>query len=549
MWCGVAASPLLAAPALAAGSCEDLSALKAAHVTITVAATVNSAADIAPNLAQSKLPVPFCRVGGFISPTKDSHIGFEVWLPPAASWNHKYEAVGNGGLSGALNYRAMVPGYSRGYATMTTDLGHESPQVEDASWALGHPEKVIDYEYRGEHTSTLAAKQIVDAYYGVAPAHAYYAGCSAGGIQGMTELLRYPKDYDGYIFGDGTPDHLGQEMLAFWNTLVASLADPESALKPAQMLLVHKAVLQQCAGKDGGVASDPFLTDPSACKFEPKTLQCSAGQSTGECLTPKQVAIFEKVYQGPTDPRTHAVLFPGVTPGTELGWDRYFTGKTNPAGVERPWAGFLADMVYNDPTFLTQQKYLKFSFDKDYKLLRQTRVAGETLDASWNTRNRDVDAFAQAGGKVIHYHGWDDPNIPSMEAVKLFMSVVADQAKRHHMTSEQALAETQKFYRLFMVPGMGHCSGGEGPSDFGQNASANASADPESDTLSALERWVEQGKAPEHFVASRVDAKTRVVSMTRPVCAYPKKPIWNGVGDTNDARSFYCAVKPPSPKS
>lgn len=527
----------------AATTCEDLSKIHAPDMTITTAATVTNAATIGDAVAQTPPSTPLCRVGGFITPTRDSHIAFEVWLPVSDAWNQKLVAVGNGGLSGALNHRAMVPMFNRGYATMTTDLGHtNNPPTagEDATWALGHPEKVIDYSYRAEHVTTLAAKQIVNAFYGRTPRHSYYTGCSAGGIQGMTEVLRYPRDFDGYVIGDATPDHLGQEIGAMWNTLAASLADPANALTASQTALVHQEILNQCVGKDGGTGSDPFLTNPMACSFDPKRLQCAEGRDTSSCLTPAQVAIFEKIYQGPSNPRSHEPLFSGLTPGTELLWDRYFVGKKNPVGPDRPWAGFMTDMVYSDPDYLTQQKYLSFDFDKDYAAVRAHKVAHETLDASWNTQNRDLEEFRQLGGKIIHYHGWDDPNIPTLEAVKFFEQVLAEQTKRRHLTEAQALEATQAFYRLFMVPGMGHCAGGSGPSNFGQNGQRPLKAEPEYDTLIALENWVEQGKAPVQFIGSRQD-KSGAVDMTRPICAYPKEPVWNGSGNANNADSFTCS--------
>ena len=522
--------------------CEDMAKFHAAGVTIVTATSADSMAQIPGGAGQLNTPV--CRVSGFLTPTKDSHVGFEVWLPPADAWNHKYQAVGNGGLSGALNYRAMLPGFNRGYATMTTDLGHTNTPpnaVEDATWALGHPEKVVDYAYRAEHLSTVVAKKLIETYYGHASSHSYFTGCSAGGIAGMTELLRYPKDYDGYIIGDATPDHLGQEIGALWNTLTASLADPPEALQPVQITLVHQEILRQCVGHDGGAPSDPFLTDPTACHFDPKVLECAAGQSSPSCLSSAQVEIFQKIYQGPLDPRTHESILSGLTPGSELLWSRYFVGKKNPVEPDRPWAGFLTDMVYSDPQYLAQQKYLTFDFDKDYQAVRHQKVAGESLDASWNTRNRNLEAFKQAGGKIIHYHGWDDPNIPPLEAVKFFMSVVADQAAHHRLPPEPALQRTQEFYRLFMVPGMGHCFGGEGPSSFGQNGQRATQADPEHDTLSALERWVESGVAPEQFMAARLNAKTGEADMTRPICAYPHKPVWNGSGSASEAINFKCS--------
>lgn len=493
-----------------------------------------------------KVSTPFCRVVGYLTPTSDSHIGFEVWLPPATTWNHRLEAVGNGGFSGNVNLRAMVPGLSRGYATMTTDEGHinkpEEP-VEDVSWALGHPEKFIDYAYRAEHVTTIAAKQIIAAYYGTAATHSFYSGCSAGGIQGMVEMLRYPKDYDGYIIGDATPDHMSQELGAFWNTMAASIADPSEAFKPNQVALIHKEALKQCVGKDGGASGDTFLSDPLACSFDPKPLACSAGAPADSCLSPAQMTDLGKIFQGPVDERTHKQILAGLTAGTETSWARYFTDKKNPVGTERPWAGFMAYVAYGDPDYLTKEKYLTFNFGSDYETIAQRKLSGQTLDAVFNTWTRDMDPVKAEGGKVIQYHGWEDPNIPSLEAVNFFNEVVADQAKRHHLTPQQAQEETEKFYRLFMVPGMGHCAGGAGPNSFGQNAPA-VKGNPEVDVLSALETWVDTGAAPEKFIGSRMDQKTRTVDMTRPVCPYPQTPVWNGSGNPDEASSFTCKVQP-----
>ena len=544
--CGGVLAALLGTSALAATSCEDLTKVKSPNLTVSKAEMVESLASVAANLAQTKIAKPFCRVVGYLTPTKDSHIGFEVWLPGADSWNGKFQATGNGGFQGAINYRAVIPGLTRNYATLTSDLGHiNKGGTEDATWALGHGDKVVDYAYRGQHESVVAAKTLIQSYYGTGPKHSYFTGCSAGGISGQTELLRYSQDFDGYVIGDTVADHLGQEMAAFWNTLEASLKNPAEAIRPEQIPAIHKAVLAQCAGKDGGLASDPFLTDPRACKFEPKTLQCKPGQEPTTCLTVAQVEILRKLYQGPVNPRTGQSILAGLTPGTELGWDRYFTGKKNPAQADRPWGGFMMYMAYQDPEYLSAQKYQQFNFDKDYEALRKIVIGGETLDSSWNTRNRNLDAFVKSGGKIIQYHGWDDPNIPALEAVKFFDSIVADQGKQHKLTPQQALDATLKFHRLFMVQGMGHCSGGDGPSSFGQGGGGAAYGNPEADTLSALERWVEEGVAPERFIGSRTDEKTKQVDLTRPICAYPKIPVYKGSGSTSEAANFACVVPKP----
>lgn len=330
-----------------------------------------------------------------------------------------------------------------------------------------------------------------------------------------------------------------------WKTLWASLADPSEALSAGDLALVHGAVLRQCAGKDGGAPGDAFLTDPPACNFQVAELECSPGQAPSTCLPAAKVRTFKKIYRCPLDPLTHELIAPGVTYGSELLWPRFFIGRKNPMAADRPWPGMLADMIYQDPQFLTEEKYLSFNFGSDYRALLKKRIAGETAESVFDNRNRDLDAFEREGGKVIEYHGWDDPNIPSLEAVRLFESVVADQARRHNLSEARALRVTVRFYRLFMVPGMGHCGGGAGPSDFGQPGHRPVKIDPQHDTLLALDRWVERGIAPRQFIASRTNAMTGKVDMSRPICPYPEEPRWNGHGNPKEAASFVCADPRP----
>lgn len=555
----VVAALAVAGRAHAQEACTGLAGLHQPGMTITRAEPVASVAAFAPDLATSAGGDPLCRVDGYLSPTPDSHIGFEVWLPAPARWNHKLHAVGNGGLLGALNRKAMAPGLRRGYATMTTDLGHlnQPPGTpEDPSWAPGHPDRIVDYAYRGEHLATLAAKQVIARYYGRAPTHAFYTGCSAGGIMGLSELLRYPHDYDGYIVGAATPDHLGQEAGAMWNTLAASLADPANAILPAQAAALHAAVLRACGGRDGGAPGDAFLTDPQMCAFDPHTLACRPGEAAQICLSPAQVAIVERIHGGPVNPRTGAQLFSGLDWGTELGWQRFFLGKTNPVGTDRPWAGFMALMAYDDPTWLTRERYLTFDFDRDLTEVRARRVGGETLDSSWNVRNRNLDEFAAAGGRIIQFHGWDDPNIPALEAVRFQRELVADTMARHHLGEAAAQAQVARYHRLFMLPGVGHCAGGPGADSFGQGGDPAGPA-PDQDALGALERWVENGVAPSRLIAVRkgepapregeagapMPATVRTgPPSSRPICAWPASAHWDGKGDPHVAASFSCKM-------
>lgn len=539
---GTALGAASAAPAQAAASCEALLRLRAPEMTITGSQAVASVQSIAPELAPAPEDEPFCRATGYLSPTADSHIQFEVWLPAKARWNGKFLAVGNGGFFGYLNHRAALSPLRRNYAVLTTDLGHTSRPGDssDGSWAIGHPNRVVDYAYRAQHVSVAAAKTIIAAHYGSGPTHSYFSGCSAGGIQGLTELLRYPDDFDGYVIGNATPDHLGQELGAMWNTLIASLSEPAEALTPAHAALIHRAVLMECAGKDGGLASDGFLTDPRVCAFDPASLQCKPGQDPQGCLSEAQVANVRRIYLGPVNPRTSERYLAGLTPGTEDGWSRYFVGKTNPAKPDRPWSSFLQYMAHADPTYLDQMKYLAFDFDRDVEALRGLVVGGETLESSWNTRNRDLGAFAAAGGKVIQYHGWGDPNIPPLEAIRFRDELLTALRARTGLSPAEAEKRLAETFRLFMVPGMGHCSGGAGAWSFGQVGETPVSITPEHDTLSALEAWVERGEAPWRFVGSRPAPEPGQERQTRPICAFPRIPVWNGEGSKADAANFAC---------
>ncbi|MBB3953790.1 tannase/feruloyl esterase family alpha/beta hydrolase [Novosphingobium sediminicola] len=549
---------MLGAPGIAhAASCEDLAGVKLADGAITATQSVTSLDAVSPALAKESA-APFCRVTGTLTPTPDSQIKFEVWLPLERAWNGKFQAVGNGGFFGFLNHRGALGGVKRGYATMTSDLGHTNRPgaSEDSSWARGHGAKVVDYAYRAEHLSVLASKTILAAFYGRPADHAYYTGCSAGGIQGLTELLRYQSDFDGYVIGNATPDHVGQELGAMWNTLQASLKYPADALKPAQVSAIHEEVLKQCVAASGGLAGDRFLTDPRLCHFRVEALACKAGEGV-TCLSPRQVAIVRAIYLGPRNSRNGEEHLAGIMPGSELTWDRYFTGKTNPAKADRPWAGFMMDMAYGDPDYLEGQKYQSFDFDRDVTKLRTAMVGGETLDASWNTRNRDLDAFAGAGGKVIQYHGWDDPNIPPMEAVKFRKSLIESIVKRRKLTPAKAEALVDSYYHLFMVPGLGHCSGGDGPWNIGQSGPApGMPTDGEHDLLSALENWVERGVEPKRVIGAHLaggapgpgnpngGGANAAPDMTRPICAYPAVASYRGSGDKNDAASFTCIAPP-----
>ena len=258
---------LLAALPLSAATCESLGAVSLPHVTVTLAQTVTAA---------GKLPA-YCRVALTLSPTSDSDIKAEVWLP-IENWNGKFEANGNGGWSGSISAATLAAGLARGYATAMSDLGH---QGSSASFALGHPEKLIDFGYRAAHETTVAAKAIVSEYYGSNAKRSYWTGCSAGGRSALMEAQRFPDDFDGIVAGAPGLNWIGRATQAIW-IAQASHKDESSYIPPAKYSMIHQAVLEACDAADG--VTDGVLNDPTKCRFDPAVLRCKDADGPS-CLT------------------------------------------------------------------------------------------------------------------------------------------------------------------------------------------------------------------------------------------------------------------------
>lgn len=491
--------------ALAQQSCESLTSLKIPNATITSATAVDPPPDLVIPLPPSpigpaaKLSIaqPFCRVIAFAAPTSDSHIAFEVWLPATDRWNGKFEAVGNGGFIGQISYTALAGQLNRGYATASTDTGHASGN--DESWALGHPEKLIDWSYRAVHETTVDSKLIVQAFYGKAAKLSYWNGCSTGGKQGLTEAQRYPNDFDGIVAG--APANFITHLQAGGTyTSWVRLKDGESSsefIPPAKFLYLHKAVLAACDAKDGVI--DGVITDPRRCHFDPKVIECHGADEPG-CLTAAQVHTAQLIYAG-AKYNDGKQIFPGYEPGSELLWAPPAAGPvSNTIGV-----GFFRFMVFGNPDW----DFRTFDVDRD------TRTADEKVGSIVNAIDPNLKAFEQHGGKLIMYHGWADQGIQPENSTNYYESVVAT------MGGQQ---KTEEFMRLFMVPGMAHCRGGDGPNDF--------------DTLTALERWREDNVAPEKIIATH--STSGAIDNSRPLCPYPKAAIYKGIGDTTDAANFTC---------
>lgn len=481
------------------GSCEGLTSLALPNTTIT-----SAQAEPAGEMAQAgrggrpappvKVPA-FCRVAATLKPSGDSEIKMELWLPdPKGSpgWNGNFEGNGNGGWTGSISTATLAAGLDRGYAAAMSDLGHEGGS---ASFALGHPEKLVDFAYRAAHDMTVISKAIVTKYYGRAPKYSFWNGCSAGGRSALIEAQRYPSDYDGIVAGSPGLNWTGRATQAVW-IAQAVHKDDASFIPPSKFALIHKAVLDACDARDG--VKDGVLEDPTRCNFDPKELECKDADGPA-CLTRAQVESARAIYTAYPNQSDKRNIFPGFEPGSELGWTTMAGPNPFVLGTD-----LFKYIVFQDPNW----DYKTFDFASD---VPRTEKAG----ASMNAMNPDLKAFSSHGGKMIQYHGWADPQITPGSSVNYYKDVLETMGGAN---------QVQSFYRLFMVPGMAHCGGGEGTSSF--------------DMLSAIEQWVEKGQAPEQIAASRV--REGKVDRTRPLCPYPQSAQYKGTGSTDDAANFVC---------
>jgi feruloyl esterase len=524
----------LAPPAQAdAPSCESLVNLalpKAKIVSAQIVAAgsftppANLSAWLGGDPATYKRLTAFCRVVADARPSGDSNVKVEVWMP-VRGWNGRFRAHGNGGFAGEIDYHALGVAAGLGYATAGTDTGHSASGL-DARWALGHPEKVIDFGYRAVHEMTQVAKAAVKAFYGKAPVHSYFAGCSNGGRQALMEAQRFPEDYDGILAG--APANFWTHLLtsALWDAQATTL-DERSYIPSTKLTAIASAVNAACDAQDG--VADGIVNDPRQCRFAPATMLCKEGDSPA-CLTAPQVTALEKLYAGARDADARKI-FPGFLPGAEEGeggWATWITGSAPGNGLLFTFAnGFFSDMVYDKADW----DYKSANVDEALKAA-ESRTA-RALDAT----DPDLKPFKGRGGKLILYHGWNDPAISALNTIDYYESVVSTMPPR----------EAEPFLRLYMVPGVQHCGGGPGPSSFGQGG-ATPGADPQHSLQLALEGWVEGGPAPSKVVATRYseprsDEARAEAKMTRPLCPYPQSAAYKGAGDPNDAASFTCVTK------
>jgi len=507
-------------------SCDKLNVAAIAGAKVIFAGTVAAGTFAGPptpasgrDLTAAYKNVPaFCRVVVLAKPSADSEIKIEVWLP-AAGWNGKLQGIGNGGFAGVIDYPELGAAVSRGYVAAATDTGHSGSPI-DASWALGHPEKVIDFGHRGIHEMTGVAKEVVQDFYGKPVQRSYFAGCSDGGREALMEAQRYPADYDGILAGAPANNWTPLLSTGVSDTQALTLG-PGSFIPPAKIPAIAAAVLAACDGLDG--VRDGILNDPRQCHFNPSTMHCKAGEDTDKCLTVPQATALKKIYAGLRDAQGHE-LFPGFLPGAEDGpggWGLWITGPAPAKSLDAFFGlGFFSNMVYEDPAW----DYKKFTPEAGFN------AAHEKTARPLNAVDADLRPFEARGGKLIMYHGWNDPAIPALSTVNYYDAVIAKIGQR----------DVDSFLRLYMVPGMQHCDDGPGANSFGQVGRLNVD-DPQRSVDAALEQWVEKGTAPSTIIASKYAGDDRQrPTMTRPLCAYPLAAKYKGRGDTNDAANFVC---------
>ena len=474
--------------------CDSLKTLSLPRATITAVEAVASGTQAPGRGRGAAAPLPaHCRVAVTLAPSADSHIEMELWLP-SEDWNGKFLAVGNGGWAGSISFDAMASGLRRGYATASNDTGHKGGSAE---FALGHPEKLVDFGYRAMHEMAVQSKALIQAFYRRAPQLSYYQGCSTGGRQGLMAAQRYPDDFDAIVAGAPVYNvvHLNVSQVSLQ---VGMLKNPASLVPAEKRTLLANAVVAACDQRDG--VKDGIISEPRACKFDPAVLACKSGDGA-DCLTSAQVANARSAYTAVTT-KSGALVYPGRSPGFETGWR-----IPTPGAALNP---LFADM----PRYVGRQdpKWDPMTFDLETDLALALKNAS-FIEAS----DPDLSKFKARGGKLLLYHGWADPG-PAPENTINYYDAVA----------RKLGGKQDEWMRLFRMPGVGHCGGGVGPD--------------QADFLGALERWKEGGAAPGQIVATRPAGRGGATPMSRPLCPHPQVARYNGAGSVDDAANFSCVA-------
>jgi hypothetical protein len=481
---------------------------------------------------------PYCKVTGTIAPA----ISYEVRLP-IQGWTQRFLQTGCGGLCGNLRIdvgkaQDCAPATDGTLALASTDMGH---QGNDTAWGDSQQQRE-DFAYRGVHATTLAAKALIRAFYGRAQQYAYFAGCSDGGREALIAAQRYPDDFDGITAGAPAMNfHVQNSFHHAWLAAANTGPDGQALLTAPDIAPLHALVLKQCDALDGLV--DGQITDPRLCHVDPAPLLCRGDYEQGKCLTAAQIAVVRKVFAGARDARGRLLEAGPLMPGSELNWVGVFV----PMRPGQPiFSGRIALDAINHVMFTPNPAtpYTIANFPHDDAMLARLQPARALYDAT----NPDLSAFFAHGGKLILWHGWADPHISPLGTIDYYERVGLKLGKARRDAS----------LRLFLFPGMGHCSGGDGPSEF--------------PVLAAIMGWVEGGQAPGVLVAHRATQthegqptapagqrpagaegpppgmfppQPRLSPRSRPVYAYPQVAAYAGKGSLDEAASFVARTPAP----
>jgi feruloyl esterase len=435
----------------------------------------------------------FCRVAATLKPSPSSDIHMEMWMP-IAGWNGSFRGTSPNGLGGVINYNAMAVGLTDGFAVASTDTGH---QGGDTAW-MQVADKVTDFAGRAMHETTVVGKALATAYYGNAPRYSYMIECGGGSAAALHEVQKYPADYNGIVVG-GHAAHLTRQIFGQMWPWLATHPNGVAILPAAKLQVVHAAVMNKCDMLDG--VKDGLLENPTRCTFDPKEIECRPGADGPNCLTTAQVGAVQKIYSGPTNPRTNEKVWSPLYPGSELDWS-FFSESDAPIGI----ATSALRMILGDPAW----DYGTTPVDFD----RHVALADRSAIARVNASNPDISSYVRQGGKLILSGGWNNALVPAGAVLDYYNNVQA----------RIGIEDTRKGVRLYMVPGMIECNGGPGTDTF--------------DMLSVMRRWVERNEAPNEVIASRVE-RGKVVR-TRPLCPYPQVATYRGSGSTDEASNFVC---------
>lgn len=541
-----------------AATCESLATAALPDSTITVAETVSTGAFTNPDGTgkQSGLPV-FCRVSGYSTPSADSHIGWEVWFP-VHGWVGRYQQVGLGGFNGALYYSRIGDMVKRGYAAAATDGGHvgKPPYPNwDLNEVVGHPERLIDHAYRAQQVTHDNAMALIDAYYGTRPRKSYFVGCSDGGREGLMMAKRFPTYFDGIVAG--SPATYFTHIMIGGIKIANLMKDPARTLPVEKLETIQKSATAACQSALPGL-----VENPRQCHWDPASLLCT-GPENDKCLISAQVDTVREVMKGTFNPRTGRMIFPGYNMFSGLKGFITASPVTDAQQIGQ-FVPALGMVAHQD----TKWDFSKFNFDSEVDQIDNSLWGGAAT-----VLPEDFTAFRIRGGKILMYHGWEDPVISPYDSINFYERMIrlnattaegkildvayptaeypyktdtspalgakAPTAEAAREAHARALAATQQYTRLYMIPGINHCFGGPGPQSWTDATRQYG------ELVEALENWVEKGVAPDRIVVAKhaADKPDGAVQYTHPLCLYPKVAIYTGKGKPADAANWVC--QPP----